>query len=361
MAQTTGTYSILDLLQVRDASAASYGVSTIAQAISADVSYTNQTVSELLSDLCQKTTSQISVWGGGQVHAMSKVDEFGEGLPTKFTPGINASIPLNRWVQKIQWSSKYFSMKTPEEIANEYLELRKGYLLAVQSEVKRAIYNNVNYTFVDRLFNNVSLSVKCFANADGGYDLPDSPGGATFTSSSHDHYPGEASFTEAFMDAAILNVTEHGNTKNLKIYINLNDLDQFNAVRVSGSTGAFTPLPDAASVLAINQLASGRTSDMSDLENRLVGYWKGNVEVWIKPWAIEHYYVVAATGMATKPLLFRELPYPALQGFRIDAPLPDYPLYADRTEAIFGIAPFDRTQVAVLYDGNATYAVPTIS
>lgn len=76
---------------------------------------------------------------------------------------------------------------------------------------------------------------------------------------------------------------------------------------------------------------------------------------------IEHYHLCVATEMPEKALLYRQRPQPSLQGWRIAAPYNEYPLVAEYAEAEFGFAVFNRVMGAVLYDGNATYAVPTIS
>jgi hypothetical protein len=50
-----------------------------------------------------------------------------------------------------------------------------------------------------------------------------------------------------------------------------------------------------------------------------------------------------------------------MQGLRVAALNNDYPLLAKDMEAEFGIAVWTRTNGAVLYDANATYADPTIA
>jgi hypothetical protein len=358
MATQSGIYSIKDLLEVRNASAAQFGVDKIQQTLASETAWTNQSVNELLSDLVVPTVNQSEIWGSAVAHTMDEVDELGGSLAKKQLPGITASVPLRRFTQNLSWSQKYFELKSPNELASEYLALRKGYLLEIQKQVKKAIFNNVNYSYVDSLYNGVTLSVKQFCNADGGYTLPDSPGGATFTSSSHDHYPGESSFLPGYVDSLISNVTEHGgnNTRGVKIVCALADV-----TTVTSASAGFTSLPDANTQLAATQLVSGRTADFSDLENRLLGFWSGGVEVWVKPWAIANYIVCYASGASPKPLLYRQRPQSSLQGWRISAPIADYPLLAENAEAEFGFAAFKRDALAVLYFANATYAVPTIT
>lgn len=355
MATTTGNYSISDLLLVKNASAAEFGIDHIQATVQAETSYTNNVVNEMLADLAQPTTNQIEVWGGNSAHLMDEVDEFGLALPKEQSAGINAAAPLKRFTQKLGWTQKYFEIATPAEMATQYLALRKGYLLQIQRQIKKAIFNNVRADFIDRLYNGVTLTnVYPFINADGT-TLPDSPAGVTFDGATHDHYDGEASLTATFVDNLVSDVTEHGNTKGLKLFISLTD-----AAAVSALTG-FTALPDEATQTLLTRLVTGQTSKIDDLENRAIGYWKGGIPVHVKPFMIASYLVCVATDMPEKALLYRQRPQPSLQGWRVASPYNDYPLVAEYAEAEFGFAAFNRTMLAVLYTGNATYAVPTIA
>jgi hypothetical protein len=355
MATAPGVYSLQDLLQVKNASAAEFGVDHLAATIEAETSYTNAYVNEMLADLAAPTTKQIEVWGGANAQLMTEVDELGVALPNKQVVGINASVPLRRFTQHLGWTQKYFEIATPAEMAAQFSTLRRGYLLEIQRQIKKAIFDNVTKTFVDRLYNGVSLTVYPFINADST-TLPDSPAGASFDGSTHDHYPGEASYTHEFVQALVDNVTEHGNTKGLKIFIPL-----ANAALMAAFDAGFTPLPDEATQTLLTQLVSGKTIDVSDLENRQIGVWAGGIPVWVKPFMISSYTMVVATQMPEKALLYRQRPQPSLQGWRVNAPLKEYPLIAEYAEAEFGFAPYNRVMAAVLYQANATYAVPSIT
>jgi hypothetical protein len=356
MSTAPGIYSINDLLLVKNASATEFGVDHIAATVQAETSYTNTYINEMLADLAQPTVKQIEVWGGNSATLMDEVDELGGSLPQKQVVGINAAAPLRRFTQKLGWTQKYFEIATPAEMATEYLALRKGYLLQIQRQVKKAIFNNVRADFVDRLYNGVTLTnVYSFINADST-TLPDSPAGVSFSGASHDHYDGEATLTHEFIQALVDDVTEHGNTKGLKLFIALADVEHYMAF-----DAGFTPLPDEATQTLLTQLVSGKTLNNSDLENRQIGMWSGGIPVFVKPFMIEHYHLCVATGMPEKALLYRQRPQASLQGWRIGSPLKEYPLVADFAEAEFGFAAYNRVMAAVLYDANATYAVPTIT
>jgi hypothetical protein len=354
MSTSNGIYSIADLKLVKNASAAEFGMDKIAQTIAAETNYLNQTVNEMLSNLCTPTTAQIVPWGGNQATAMSEVDEFGYPLPQKQSVGINASVALKLFRQNLGWTSKFFEIATPAEIAEQYSALKKGYFNQVIKQIKKAIFTNTSASVVDRLYNGVTLTVYPFINADSTV-LPDSPAGATFDGATHDHYDGESSLTATYVDNLVADVTEHGNTKGVEVWCALS-----NATAVAALTG-FTALPDSATQTLLSQLVSGQTKNNGDLENRQIGYWKDGVPVFVKPYVPASYMVCAALGMPEKPLLYRQRPQAALQGWRIASQFKDFPLIADYAEAEFGFAAYNRTMLAVLYTGNATYAIPTIS
>jgi hypothetical protein len=308
-----------------------------------------------LANLAQPTVNQIEVWGGNSAHLMTEVDERGEALPQKQAVGINASAPLKRFTQKLGWTQKFFEMKTPAEVAQQYLALRKGYMLEIQRQIKKSLFSNVTVSWTDNLYNGVSLTIYPLINADST-TLPDSPAGVSFDGSSHDHYIGEATLTHEFVQALVDTVTEHGATKGLKLFIALADVSHYLAF-----DAGFTSLPDGATQTLLTQLVSGKTLDNSDLENRQIGFWSGGIPVFVKPFMIEHYHLCVATGMPEKILLYRQRPQSNLQGWRIAAPYAEYPLVSEFAEAELGFGVFNRVNAAVYYDANATYAVPTIT
>lgn len=349
--------SIDDLLLVQRASAAEYGVDKIAQTIQSEVNYTNAQVSQMVSEMCTLTTSQIIPWGNQEAHLMTQLTELGQAVPQKMSVGINASVPLKRFGQSLGWTVKAFEIMTPAELANQFLAARQGYLLQVQRQIKKAVFTSASATWTDSLYNGVSLTLYPFANGDST-TIPTSPAGSTF--SNHNHYNGASAFSPSAVNDLITDVVEHGNTRNLNIYCSLSDVSNF----TSASAG-FTALPDERTQTLLTQLVSGQTVDVSDYENKLIGYWNGGggagVPVNVRSWVPQHYYVCMSLGMGEKPLLFRQRPQQSLQGWRINPLYKDSPIYAQEMEAEFGVNAYNRVMAAVLYDQNATYTSPTIA
>lgn len=358
MAITNGVLALNDLLAVQNVSTASFGLDRVAATLAEETAYLNSRLSEMLSDFAFTQTEQSATWGGGGIHSMTKVDEYGLPLTQKSMASITAQFPLNLFRQAIGWTSEYVENATPSELATQFLQMRKGYLAAIYTDMARAIYGvGGNYTFVDKLTKNISLAVKTLINADGSV-LPNSPAGASFDGSTHDHLHGEASLTYAFVDALIAEVVEHGNTKGLRLYISSTDKAAFSALQKSVANDRFVPLSSAQIIYSGVNSTVEKLNNL-DVENQLIGYWlPTGCEVWVKPWCPASYILCVATQMPEKVLCYRQ---PALNpGWRIAATYSDYPLIGEFAQAKFGFGVFNRVMAAVLYTGNATYSAPTI-
>lgn len=351
---TNGIYSISDLLAVRNASAASYGIETIWRTVQMETEYANKRVNEMLADFCMPVTAQSAIWGGGGTVAMDEVDEYGVPMAKQNAIGITAQFPLRMYKQQLGWTEEYFETATPAEVAEKFLELRKGYFAQITKQMKKSLYLSSVISFVDRLTNGVTLSVKPLQAGDITVGtVPDSPAGVVFANT-HTHILAENVVSAADVQALVDTVTEHGNTKGLKIFMNAADKAAFIAL-----TG-FTPL----SQIYINYDGVNSTVkklDNEDVENQLIGYWLGGIECWVKPWACDNYLLCVATGMPEKVLGYRQRAQSNLQGWRIVNQFNDHPLIAEYAKAEFGFGVFNRVMGAVNYMNNDTWADPTIT
>jgi len=348
----TGTYSVDDLLAVRYASAAEFGADKIFDALKADLSFYNGMVKEQLSLLAEPLTEQSRVYGGSTLHQMTQVDEFGVAPSQKAHVTSDVSFPLRLFSSSIGWTQKYLDIASPNELMSEYLAVRSGHSYEITRQIKKAIYNSSNYTFVDKLTNGVSLTVRRFVNADS-QPIPDYNGNS-FTASSHTHYIAKAasSLANTDIDGLVTKVTEHGHTRGLMLVIAL-----ANKATVTALTG-FTPLGSA--VMVYNATDTTKTVlDNTDLNNQHIGYW-GDIPVWVKPYAVSN-YVLCVSVDGEKPLGFRERKQDSLKGLRLVSDVPGYPLVSKSFEAEFGIGVNCRTAGAVLYIGGTSWADATIS
>ncbi|KKN52915.1 hypothetical protein LCGC14_0607770 [marine sediment metagenome] len=353
---TAGTYSLVDLLQQRFASAAEFGLDTINEILQRDLANYNSQVNDQMGLFADPLVKQSRIYGVSAVNSMTEVDEFGQAPSNRNLPGVTVSFPLSMYKSALGWTSKYMEIATPREIASKFLESRRGHAQQLILQMRRSIFNSNNFTHIDKLTNGVSLAIKRLINADSA-DIPDSPAGATFDGSTHDHYNARAAaLANADVNGLVSDVTEHGNTRGVKIIVTLGaDKTAISALSL------FIPISDPGLIYhTANE--TRRKEAFEDLENQLIGFWGDtSVEVWVKPWGLTGYFLCVATGMPEKPIGFRQRKQTALQGLRILPSISgEYPLLAQNMEAEFGMGIWNRTAGAVLYTGATSWVNPAI-
>lgn len=354
MAPQVGTYDLASLLAVRFQSVNAFGVNTVVEALEADLAAHNAIVSEMLAEMAMLTTDTQGVYGTGTTGEMVEVDEYGRSVTQKPAPGSTVAWPLRLFQFGIGWTAKYMETATPADLAQMQLDAEKAHMKAIRRDIKRAIFGSSNYTFNDFLINNVALGVKRFLNADSAA-IPDAPDGSTFTASTHTHYDANATLTTAVVDAAITDLIEHGHGARPRIAIHYS-----NAALWTALTGFVAAVPAYVQVPAYNVTIPSVRTDLGDQYNRLLGYYNA-AEVWVKPWAIAGYFFLYDSGSAQKPLAFRQRAATTLQGLKLAAELPAYPLYAKYYEAEFGVGVLTRTNGVVVQHTNGSYQNPTIT
>ena len=352
---STGTYNIDTLLATRFQSAAEYGLDTIQRVLEADVAAHNAVVADLVATLCEISADRLRKYGTSTDGDMVEVDEFGAAPSQSPKTGATVGFPLRSFQFNLGWTEKWLQTHTPADMAQAVLGAEKAHLRGIQREIKKAIYLSANYTFSDFLVDKVDLAVKRFINADSA-GIPNGPNGETFDGSTHTHYDGAASLTAAALKANINDVIEHGHGGAVKVAISKTDETAVRAL------SGFVAYQDPRLMVPVYSStgAPGQTLDISRLDNRAIGIFEG-AEVLVKPWAIANYAFAWDADDPNKPLVYRQREQSALQGLRIAAVNSSFPLQAQFMEAEFGIGVWTRTNGAVLYFANATYADPTIS
>lgn len=354
-----GIKSVEDLRNYRFASAAEFGLDTINRVIERDLAAINASMSDAIGLLADPLTEQSRIYGTSYRHAMQEVDEHGVPDSKKAQPGQTVSFPIRRFAQTLGWTNIYFAMKSPAELAEDYIAARNGYVYEVVKQIKKAAYLKTNYTFVDELTNGVSLAVKRFLNADGA-KIPDAPNGTTFTGATHTHYNAMTGSAVANVDVNTMvdHVTEHGNYEGLMIAVSDSDAPTIQAL------SDFKPALDAGLIAPSPTTQTFGSASASPLgDNRLIGFWRNSsVAVWIKPWAVTGRWACFATGAPEKPLGYRQPRFAGLQGYRLGSVDERLAIRAQSTEALFGFAAWNRTAAAFLDIVNqATWSDPTIS
>lgn len=359
MAIITGTHTIADLASnlFATTTVAEAGLENLNNAIQADLRMHNQRVEEMLSELAEITTERSTIYGTNVEGEAHRKDEFSRGPTQKVSQGSKVEFPLDGFQYAVGWTADYLRRATVQDMARKQIAARQAHVRQIQKDIKEALFGATNYTYVDRLVDSNSLAVKRLVNADSA-PIPNGPNGETFTASSHTHYDG-VDFTAASADARatalaalVQDVIEHGHSTDVRIYINQ---AQETEVR---STTDFEPLlypnvvPSTAADRAVGVL------DITRTDNRLIGYFRG-FPVWTKPWVPNDYALAFAAGDPRKPLRFRVSTVPGERGLFIAGEIVTHPLQARYMEFFHGVGVFTRTNGAVLYLGNATYASPT--
>jgi len=315
----------------------------------------NGQVSEVMGELCEKTTEQAKVFGLASDTDFAEIDEFGVPVTQKSSGSFEVAFPVKKYAYGLGWTSDYLAMKTPAEIAASYTTLQAKDKKNIVRMVKQAIFNSTNYTFKDEFYNGVSLTVRRFWNNDGA-SVPVNSQGTSFAS--HTHYKAVAasgSPTNAEIDALVSNVTEHDLTEGVGIYINASNVSKLEAI----SSTKFKKL--RSDLMVYN--ASDVTRDalnVTDISNYQVGIWDGLYPVFVKPWIPANYILALAIG-DDKPLAWRELPFSNMQGLKLDAMVSAMPLVAQNAVRFAGVGVLNRSAGAVLYIGGTSWANPTIS
>jgi hypothetical protein len=357
MPQRTGTHDVSATFRARLAAIPNFNdlnFERVQQVINQELEAHNTIMQQMLAELCDFGTDRIRVYGAQSGGAMTEVDEYGRAPTQRAEPGDTLSFPLRKYQYPIGWTQTWFDTKLPIDMAAPVQAAQVADKKAIVYDIKRALFLSANFTYVDHLLDNVSLSVKRLVNADSA-SIPTGPNGESYSGATHTHYNGYASLTAANMLDNINDVVEHGNGNQVRVYISTTDEA---AVRALTGFVAYTDprlilgIPTSAAAVAAPRL------DITRLDNRAIGIF-GPAEVWVKPWMIASYQFAFDAG-GQKPLVFRQREQSTLQGLRVAGEIPVYPLFARYMERDFGVGVWNRTNGALGYMANATFADPTI-
>lgn len=360
MAIKTGTYTIADLASNAFASTtiAEAGLENLQAAIQADLDQHNAAMSEMLREIADISTERSTIYGTNAEGEMHRKDEFTRGPTQKVSVGSKVEFPLDAFQYAVGWTADYLRRATVQDMAMKQIAARQAHVRQIKREIKEALFGATNYTYTDRFVDSLDLAVKRLVNADSAA-IPNGPNGETFDATTHTHYDGidwgaaTAGEKKTALEALVQDVIEHGHGADVRIYINRAQESDIRA------------LADFTALLYPN-INPGDTShangvlDITKLDNRLVGYYEG-VPVWTKPWVPANYIFAFSAGDPRKTLRMRQSTVAAERGLFIAGEIVTHPLQARYMEAFFGFGVLTRTNGAVLYLGNATYAAPTLT
>lgn len=363
MALRTGTHTIADLAANTFASTLvqEFGIENLNDAIQNDLEVHNQRTEEMLSELANVSEERSTAYGTSAETEMVSADEFTRAPTQKIPTGGKVEFPLDKMQYAIGWTAEYLKHASVRDMARQTIAARQAHLKRLQFEIKTALFNPTNYTWVDRLVDNNSLGVKRLVNADSAA-IPSGPNGESFNAATHTHYDAydwDADYAPAdradAISALIQDVIEHGHSNDVRVYINRAEEADFRSLpRFVGLIYPNTiPAPGGTSDRGVGVL------DTTRADNRLIGYFEG-FPVRTKPWIPADYVFVYAAGDPNKPLRFRVPRAPRQRGLFLEGEIFTFPLQSRYMGAYMGFGGFTRTNGAVLYLGSDTYTAPTL-
>lgn len=362
----------LQALRIAGGTVASFGEDRAFEAVDAAFTAHSEIVAEMLSTFVSVTTQRLERVGLADSTEMEELAEYGRTEAQKIGTGPLVGLPLRRYGHGVAWNRDYFRRTKTLEFAAQITNIFASDLRRIQRQIKRAIYFSTNYTWVDVLIDKASIPVKALANNDGMVP-PIGPNGEVFAGS-HNHYLGTASFVVGDLDTLIDTVAEH--CYGGELYIAINKAQE---TTIRGFAG-FTPYVDVRTVQASTTLFSqSKALDVISINNRPIGIYRG-AEIWVKPWAIASYVTCWANDPQQKKAIGMRIIGDGPEGIgggsgsiiaggnsRGPGDLDlvyddeDHPMRCREYVREFDCAPLNRTLMAILYTGNATYANPTIS
>ncbi|MGK2898625.1 MAG: hypothetical protein ACSLE9_08040 [Burkholderiaceae bacterium] len=348
-----GTLSILDTLAASQQTVAEYGEDRAFEQIDAALQAHNAQLTEMTDWLAETTTDRQRRYGTQDAMVMEDLDEFGAPDAQKLAAGATVGFPLRMSGIALQWTRSYFMRAQARELAAQVTGTLDADRLATIRAVKNALFGVANYTFVDRLIDNVDLAVKRLVNADSA-SIPLGPNGESFDGASHTHYVARVGALAASDISGVIRlVAEHFAQGDTVLLIN-----QASEAAVRGFTSNFTPYVDARIIPAQNVQVARTALAVNNIYDRPIGIFD-TAEVQVKPWIPANYMVAIQRGVE-KPLVRRIDPV-AGDGLLLVAEDERHPLRARTWERRHGFGVWNRTAAAILYTGGTSYVVPTIT
>ncbi len=308
---------------------------------------------DIVGDLVGYTTERETTYGtNATTGEMVDLDEYGlaDAQKLPFAPA-SVGFPLRKRGYTVQYTRDYLATTSPLEFARQVLGATEADERRIYAELRRSLLKATNNTtYVDRLTDLKTYTVRALVNADGNAIPPNPITGVSYDAATHTHYLATATFVAANLVSLIETVREHRPAASLRVYIN-----SAQETTVRGFSG-FNAYIDARIVYGTTADRAAQTVDIANTEDRAIGFFS-QAEVWVKPW-VPASYVVCFDAMAPEPVLAWRQPtggHAQSVNLRLVANLDRHPLHAQAWEHIYGLAPWNRIAAAVMYVAGASY------
>lgn len=361
-----GSHNLLDTLATIDKDTVyEYGEDRLYEHIRDLLDVHNMMTQQLMGTFVESNTDRIARLGADSATmSMIEVDEYGTVDTQKVAvSGYDIGFPLRAYQVSVGWTRRYFQLKTPADIAKDFIGVRDADVNNMRKQMLRALYRATNYTFIDRLTDSISLPVKALMNADGTA-IPMDEFGNTFNGATHTHLVGRAGGSLAASDisALIENVTEHG-VGGGRVVVLINAAQEAAVRAFTANFAPFqAPLLSPGPGSTVDVVDGGRKYDPYQIDDKPIGIWDGFVEVWVKPWIPTGYITALKTGGSGGEVLrMRTRGTAGMGNLGILFEDENYPMRGQWFEREFGLGVWNRFACAHLYTGGTSYVQPTIS
>lgn len=355
-ARQTGTYQLADLQeggQYGGLTIAEFGVpNALAVADALTVAY-NQRLTQSIMTIADVTTERYdveNVTGGMRMRRTSEYSntetQRGGTIEGRGFPLISNGIATG-WTEhfdQIATVGAFTSMTLGAQAAND-TQIREDLAQALYDNQERPLYESLKLDSRLPLEMVTGVKVKPLYNGDGEVPPP-SPMGKRFDGT-HNHYLSSDGLTNTAVEALAQTVGEHSVGNRIVIEINEADAGTFR------NLPGFVPATVAQVIPGANTATTSVNLDVTQTDNRLIGYTAGGHPVWTKPWAIAG-YAVASNRNGPRAIKMRVPKQAVLRGLRLKGQEGNTVLKAQTWESIFGFGASNRGAAAVLQFGNFT-------
>lgn len=359
MAETRQIYTLEDLYAQRYAPISTLSLDRVSATINAYADFLSSQMGEMLDMFTEETILPRAIWGGVPQLTFEEVGEFGKGKTRQDKRGQELHFPLHKIDATAGGSEEFWKRAKVADLIGVMKSMDNGYAQRVRDEVKAAVFNNtVRTPFKDWLGDNSTLDkIQPFLNADSN-EIPDSPNGASFTASSHQHYIGITGSAVAAVDINYLlnHVREHLVGEVVLFCDGAMPATLAGLASTKFTYNQYTNVIDqtAAKIGATANIDGGQT----DRNNMFIGTWDGH-RVLTRSWVPTGYICAMGIGGQLGKPLYRRVD-PAFPGLRVATEISDGRIRVKESYFYLGLGAFNRAAGAVLdTTTQGSYTVPT--
>ncbi|WP_155300952.1 hypothetical protein [Deinococcus kurensis] len=355
-ARQTGTFNLADL-RASDQSLAEFGQQNALAVLTAQITTYNNLLNSSMAALVGMTTERFEgepIMVGMQ---MVDVDEYGNSATQKGGSSAGRGYPLLTKQIATGWTEHFREMASVAQFVAMNDQAQLAHTQAIRTELARAFYTPTERPLTESLVMGpyvrpeVISGVKVKPLYNGDEETPPvSPNGTVFASG-HNHYLGSDGLDNAAVEALVQTVGEHSTGNSLIIYINEADAPQFRALP------GFVSATVTQVVGPTTQAQTTVNLDVTQTDDRIIGFTAGGIPVRTKPWAIAG-YAICLNLNGPRALKMRQPEPVRMRGLRLKGQEGNTVLQAQTWEATFGFGASNRGAAAILNFGPKPDGVP---